>query len=68
MALEHTFNDYWWLAVPKIYDKELAIKRFIERFGRQPDEVREDHQLYWMGPASDMISTGGNETLDNVAD
>ena len=65
---DYNFNDCWWLAVPKFNGKDEAIKRFIERFGRQPDEVRKDHQLYWMGPAEDMLSNGGNEMLDNVAD
>ena len=60
---DYNFNDCWWLVVPKFNGKDEAIKRFIERFGRQPDQVRQDHQLYWIGPAPRSANERNSEDV-----
>ena len=42
-----------WLAFTKPFDKEVAIERFKERFGYEPDEIEMNDKYMFIGPVKE---------------
>lgn len=53
----------YYLCFSKDHDRDLAVKTFIEKYGKQPEEIFLEKKVLWLGPALEKeslqdISTG----------
>jgi len=48
--MEEKPNGDRWLLFSIDTSEDVAAARFVERFGRAPDEIREYKNLLWLGP------------------